>query len=473
MGGIMKKTRIVCTMGPACDDENILREMMLSGMNVARFNFSHGNHEEQKERIDRVKKVREELGLNIALMLDTKGPEIRIRQFETGKTTLFPGNKFTLCCYDIPGTDERVSVTYENLYNELETGNELLIDDGLVKIRVEKIEDKDIICTVIDGGELSNNKSINIPGVNILLPALTERDIEDILFGIENDMDVVAASFIRSKEDVEGIRKLLDENGGSDIMIISKIENRKGVDNLDEIIDASDGVMVARGDLGVEIPAKEVPVVQKKMIRKCNILGKPVITATQMLDSMIENPRPTRAEVGDVANAVFDGSDCVMLSGETAAGKYPVESVKTMAEVVLTAENEKYLIPHYEIASHAEISETISYSSFRTAQIIGANAILTPTTSGYTARMVAKYRPDVPVVALSSKERVLNQLMLTYGVIPVKIDELPDFESLLSACLDAVRDKGIVSEGDTVVVTAGLPVNVKGTTNTIRVEKVK
>ena len=469
----MKKTRIVCTMGPACDDENILKELMLSGMNVARFNFSHGTHDEQKERIDRVKKVRDELGVNVALMLDTKGPEIRIKQFETGKAELISGEKFTLCCYDVKGDDSKVSVTYENLYNELTEGNELLIDDGLVKIKVESIVDKDINCVVIDGGELSNNKSINIPGVSINLPALTQRDVADILFGIENDMDVIAASFIRSADDVSKIRKLLDENGGRNILIISKIENRKGVDNMDEIIRESDGVMVARGDLGVEIPAKEVPVVQKKMIRKCNLLGKPVITATQMLDSMIENPRPTRAEVGDVANAVFDGSDCVMLSGETAAGKYPVESVKMMAEVVISAEAEKYLAPHYEIDSHADVSETISYSSFRTAQIIGADAILTPTTSGYTARMVSKYRPDMPVIALSSVDKVLRQLMLTYGVIPVKIKKSDDFESLLSDCLDTVRDKGLVNVGDTVVVTAGLPVNVKGTTNTIRVEKVR
>ncbi len=469
----MKKTRIVCTMGPACDDENILKELILSGMNVARFNFSHGTHEEQKERIDRVKKVRDELGVNIALMLDTKGPEIRIKQFETGKVTLVPGNRFTLCCYDTPGDENKVSVTYSELYSELREGNDLLIDDGLIRIRVESIIDKDINCVVIDGGEISNNKSINIPGVSIHLPALTERDISDILFGIENDMDVIAASFIRSADDVRKIRELLSENGGNDILIISKIENRQGVDNMDEIIRESDGVMVARGDLGVEIPAKEVPVVQKKMIRKCNLLGKPVITATQMLDSMIENPRPTRAEVGDVANAVFDGSDCVMLSGETAAGKHPAESVKTMAEIVISAEKEKYLAPHYEISSHADVSETISYSSFRTAEIIGADAILTPTTSGYTARMVSKYRPDVPVIALSASDKVLRQLMLTYGVIPVKIKKAEDFESLLSTCLDTVRDKGLVNVGDTVVFTAGLPVNVKGTTNTIRVEKVR
>ncbi len=469
----MKNTRIVCTMGPACDDENILRELMLSGMNVARFNFSHGTHEEQKERMDRVKKVRAELGMNIAIMLDTKGPEIRIKQFETGKTILRAGEKFTLCCYDVTGDDDKVSVTYENLYKELTAGNHLLIDDGLIKIKVEKIEDKDIICSVIDGGELSNNKSINIPDVAINLPALTDRDISDILFGIENEIDCIAASFIRCAEDVRQIKKLLSENGGEDILIISKIENRQGVDNMDEIIKESDGVMVARGDLGVEIPAKEVPVVQKKMIRKCNLLGKPVITATQMLDSMIKNPRPTRAEVGDVANAVFDGSDCVMLSGETAAGEHPIEAVKTMADIVLSAETEKYLTPHYEISSHADVSETISYSSFRTAEIIGANAILTPTTSGYTARMVSKYRPDMPVIAFSANDRVLRQLMLTYGVIPVKIRKQDDFESLLSTCLDTARDTGLVNVGDMVVFTAGLPVNVKGTTNTIRVEKVR
>ena len=460
-------------MGPACDDENILREMMLAGMNVARFNFSHGTHEEQKIRMDRVRKVADELGKNIAIMLDTKGPEIRIKQFETGKAELFPGNKFTLCCYDTAGNDEKISVTYDNLYNELIPGNELLIDDGLIKIMVESIEDKDIHCTVIDGGELSNNKSINIPGVNINLPALTDRDISDILFGIENNIDIIAASFIRCADDVKGIRKLLEKNGGKGIMIISKIENRTGVDNMDEIISESDGVMVARGDMGVEIPAKEVPVVQKKMIRKCNLAGKPVITATQMLDSMIKNPRPTRAEVGDVANAVFDGSDCVMLSGETAAGAHPVEAVKTMAEIVISAENEKYLIPHYEIDGNADISETISYSSYRTAEIIGAKAIFTPTTSGYTARMVSKYRPDVPVIAFSAEGRVLRQLNLTYGVIPMKIDKKDDFESLLSTCLDTARDNSLVNIGDTVVITAGLPVNVKGTTNTIRVEKVR
>lgn len=469
----MKKTRIVCTMGPACDDEKILEELMLSGMNVARFNFSHGTHEEQKERIDRVKRVREKLGINIALMLDTKGPEIRIKQFETKKATLVAGEKFTLCCYDVKGDNSKVSVTYDELYTELTEGNDLLIDDGLIKIRVESIVDKDINCIVIDGGELSDNKSINIPGVSIHLPAMTERDIADILFGIENGVDCIAASFIRSRDDVKQIKKLLKENGGKHILVISKIENRQGVDNLDEIILESDGLMVARGDLGVEIPAKEVPVVQKRMIRKCNLAGKPVITATQMLDSMIKNPRPTRAEVGDVANAVFDGSDAVMLSGETAAGSHPIEAVKTMAEIVISAEAEKYLIPRYEISSDADVSETISYSSYRTAEIIGADAILTPTTSGYTTRMVAKYRPNVPVIAFSAYDHVLNQLMLTYGVIPLKIEKTDDFESLLSICLDTARDKGYVNAEDTVVVTAGLPVNVKGTTNTIRVEKVR
>lgn len=470
----MKKTKIVCTLGPASDDIAVLEKIISSGMDVARLNFSHGNHEEHKARFDAVKAIGKKLNKPVAIMLDTKGPEIRIKQFKNGSINLNEGDMFILSCEDVPGDQKRVSVTYSELYKEVKKGEKILIDDGLIKLTIKDIKDRELYCVVENGGELKNNKSMNIPEAHIKLPSLTQKDIDDIVFGIENDVDFIAASFIRSGDDVLKIRKALEDNGGSNIKIIAKIENRSGVNNIDEIIELSDGVMVARGDLGVEIPAEEVPVVQKHIIRKCNIAGKPVITATQMLDSMIRNPRPTRAEVGDVANAIFDGSDAVMLSGETAAGKYPAEAVQTMAKIAQMAENNLDTDAHYPrgFKGEANVTNTIGYASYTTAEALNAAAIVTPTSSGYTARTIAKFRPDAKIIAVMDKKYVQKQLQLSWGVETVLLKECVNFEQVLNDSLVELCERKILKEGDLVVITAGLPLNVKGTTNSIRVETV-
>lgn len=470
----MKKTRIVCTMGPTTDDEAVIAEMIASGMNVARFNFSHGTHEEQKQRMDMVKHVRERLDVPIALMLDTKGPEIRVRQFEHGAVELVPNARFILSGAERVGNESGVAVTYADLAAELSVGDVVLIDDGLIKLIVEEIAGVDVICRVENGGELKNNKSINLPGVHIAFPRLNERDISDIVFGIEQDIDCIAASFVRSADDIAAIKELLREHNAPHIMVIAKIENRQGVDNLDEIISAADGIMVARGDLGVEIPPQEVPLVQKRMIHQCISQGKPVITATQMLDSMIRNPRPTRAEAADVANAVFDGTDAVMLSGETASGKYPALSVRTMSSIVEAAESAPQYMHRAEYSANAapSVTDTIGYASVLSSRELKAKAILTPTTSGYTARAVAKYRPDALVVALAYDARVIRSLMLTYGVVALRIERTDDYEQLISASLAAAKAHCALPDGSRVVITAGLPINVSGTTNSIRIEYV-
>ena len=464
----MRKTKIVCTMGPAADDVEVLRGIIRAGMNIARLNFSHGNHEEHKKRIELVRKVSREENKDVAIMLDTKGPEIRIKQFECKKIALKIGDEFTLSCEDVVGNESIVSVTYDNLYNEVSVGTTILIDDGLIEIEVKQIDGKNIICEVISGGELSNNKSINIPNTKIMLPALTDKDIEDIVFGIENDIDFVAASFIRCKEDIKNIREVLKKYDGEDVHIISKIENRQGVDNIDEIIASSDGIMVARGDLGVEIMAQEVPLVQKNIIRKCNEVGKVVITATQMLDSMIRNARPTRAEVGDVANAIYDGSDAVMLSGETAAGKYPIDSVEMMCGIAkLTDESIKEI---KKFSGDINITNTIGYSSVSMAETLNAKAIITPTTSGYTARTVSKFRPQCPIYAVTYEDRVVNQLSLSYGVTPIKTEKRDSLEIQLWEAVFKLKELGYIEKGDLIVITAGLPLNVAGSTNFLKVE---
>ncbi|WP_243200738.1 pyruvate kinase [Lawsonibacter celer] len=472
----MRKTKIICTLGPSVDSEEILRQLVLSGMNAARFNFSHGTHESHQALLTKLKHVRDELGAPVATILDTKGPEIRIKSFPAGPITLTKGQSFTLTTQDVPGDNTRVSVTYENLHNEVEPGCRILVDDGLVELRVREIRGRDILCEVENGGALSSNKSINIPDVHILLPSLTDKDREDIAFAVENDFDFIAASFVRKASDVEDIRSELHKHGGDDIRIIAKIENREGVTNLDDIIAASDGVMVARGDLGVEIPAYEVPILQKRMIKSTIRQGKPVITATQMLDSMIRNPRPTRAEVSDVANAVFDGTSCVMLSGETASGKYPLEALKTMVNTVVAAEDaidywgrfrDTNLLPHI-----SSINDAITHSCCLTAMDLKAVAILAATQSGYTAKVISRFRPACPIVALCQSEAARRQLAISWGVHPYLCGYVDSTDRLFSLVIDVARSEGAVKPGDTVVITAGVPIGEIGSTNLIKAQVV-
>lgn len=470
----MKRTKIVCTLGPASESKEVLSKLVENGMNVARLNFSHGSHEEHKVKMDLVKEVSKEKGMPVALLLDTKGPEIRVKQFATGQIELREGEDFTLTTRDIQGNEKEVAVTYDDFHKELKAGNIVLIDDGLVKLRVEKIEGQDVFCKVENGGELKNNKSINLPNVSINLPAITQKDREDIQFGIREDIDYIAASFVRKAEDVLEIRRVLEENKAEHIHIISKIENREGLDNIDDIIEVSDGIMVARGDLGVEIPPEEVPLVQKKIIDKCNDHGKPVITATQMLDSMIRNPRPTRAEVADVANAIFDGTDAIMLSGETAAGKYPIEAVQTMCRIAIKIENSLNYREMLNAFSMKEVTVTnaISHATCTTAQGLGASAIITATSSGYTARMVSKYRPEAPIIAFTPDERVVRKLALVWGVYPVQIERFTNTDELFDYSVEKAIEKELVENGDLVVITAGIPVGIAGTTNLLKVETI-
>ena len=471
----MRKTKIVCTLGPACDSDEMLEKLIRAGMDAARFNFSHGTHESQLATLTRFKRVRDTLGAPVATILDTKGPEIRIRTFACGSIELAEGDKFTLTTRDVEGSPTQVSVTHDNLHNELTPGCHVLIDDGLVDMTVDDIQGQDIHCTVVTGGELSNNKSINIPDVSISLPALTERDKDDLRFAVEHDFDFIAASFVRRASDVEEIRAVLDSFGGQDIRIIAKIENREGVNNLDAIVDASDGIMVARGDLGVEIPAHEVPIIQKRMIKSAISKGRNVITATQMLDSMIRNPRPTRAEVSDVANAVFDGTSCVMLSGETASGKYPVEALSTMVDTVVAAENAVDYAKRFRNAAWGGfdgINDAISHSSVQTAVDLSATAILAATKSGYTARMISRFRPGCSIVAITTEERVRRQLAISWGVMPCLCGTVDSTDRLLHMCVDVAKKEGLVHPGDIVIITAGVPIGQPGSTNLIKAQMV-
>ena len=473
----LRKTKVICTLGPAVDDPKTLEKLIRTGMNCARFNFSHGTHAEQLARLTMFKKVRDTLGAPVATMLDTKGPEIRVRTFANGPVVLAQGGEFTLTTEDVPGDEHQVSVTYENLHNEVGPGCRILVDDGLIELRVKSVEGRAIHCEVENGGPLSSNKSINIPDVHILLPSLTDKDREDLKFAVENDFDFVAASFVRKASDVEDIRAELRKHGGDNIRIISKIENREGVENMDAIIAASDGIMVARGDLGVEIPAHEVPILQKKMIKDGTRAGLPVITATQMLDSMIRNPRPTRAEVSDVANAVFDGTSCVMLSGETASGKYPVEALATMVDTAVAAENaidywgrfrERGLLP--EITN---ISDAITHTCCLAAMDLKATAILAPTKSGYTAKVISRFRPACPIVALCQSESTRRQLAISWGIHPFLSGEVDSTDRMFSLAVDVARKEGAVQAGDTVVITAGVPLGQSGTTNLIKAQIVE
>ena len=472
----MKKTKIVATIGPASESEEILTELFLNGLNVCRLNFSHGNHEEHKIRIDNIKRVRAKLGLPIGIMLDTKGPEIRLGDFKEGTIELELGNIFTLTTRDILGDEEIVNVSYQGLPNDIEAGSRILIDDGLVELEVlEIINGTDIKCKALNYGTLKNHKGVNIPNVKINLPSITQKDIDDILFGIENEVDFIAPSFIRKASDVIEIRKILEDNKGDGIEIISKIENQEGVDNIDEILLASDGIMVARGDLGVEIETEEMPMVQKDLIKKANIIGKPVITATQMLDSMMRNPRPTRAEVTDVANAILDGSGAIMLSGETAAGKYPVESVKMMYNIALRTEKSidyTALFNSKSIGNEISTTNAIGRATCTTATELGASAIITATSSGYTSKAISKFRPKAPIIAATTKKSVMRKLSLVWGVYPVLSPYSNTTDDVIELSIQSTVEANYVKEGDLVVITAGIPVGLAGSTNLIKVHTI-
>ncbi|MBS7219376.1 MAG: pyruvate kinase [Oscillospiraceae bacterium] len=470
---MLRKTKIICTLGPAVDNEDMIRALIRTGMNAARFNFSHGSHEEHLNRLNLLKSVRDSMGRPVASILDTKGPEIRIRSFETKTISLEAGDLFTLTTREVQGNGSLVSVTYPELHKEVSVGQEILIDDGLVALKVKELDGQDIHCTVENGGTLSANKSINIPGVHIHLPALTEKDVSDIKFGVENDFDFIAASFVRRAADVQAVREVLERFGGQNVRIIAKIENQEGVDNIDEILEAADGIMVARGDLGVEIPAAKVPILQKQIIRKGLQAGKPVITATQMLDSMMRNPRPTRAEVSDVANAVFDGTSCVMLSGETAGGKYPLEALTAMVSIVEEAEQSIHYWRQFEkrrVIPTSNINDAITHTCCLTAKDLEAKAILAATNSGRTARMICRFRPACPVAALTMHEKVRRQLAICWGVIPFLTGEVTSTDRIFSLSAEVALKERLVQNGDTVVITAGVPLGKSGSTNLIKAE---
>ena len=472
----MRKTKIICTMGPATDNIEVLRAMARAGMNVARFNFSHGSHEEHKQRIDRVKAVREEYNLPIALLLDTKGPEIRTGDMQDGKIFLKKGEQIRLTPRACLGTPSKISITYPDLYQDVQAGTSILIDDGLIELRVEQTQEQDILCRVLNDGAVSNHKGINVPDVHLSIPYLSDKDKADIQFGIEQGVDFIAASFVRTADDVQQLRMLLDENGGAHINIIAKIENQQGVENIDGIVSLADGVMIARGDMGVEIPAEDVPPIQKMLIKKVASAGKQVITATQMLDSMMKNPRPTRAEVTDVANAIYDGTGAIMLSGETAAGLYPVEAATMMARIAERTENDIDYRKRFFVRTrkaNPDITDAICHATCTTAYDLNARDIVTVTKSGRSARMVARYRPSCGIIGCTPTKKVWYQLNLAWGVTPVLLSETDDVFDLFDSALETAKNQGLMQSGDLAVITSGVPIGVSGTTNMIRVQVVK
>lgn len=469
----MRKTKIVCTLGPATNDVEIMKQLIHNGMDAARINFSHGTYETHAETIAKLKQAREELNAPIPLILDTKGPEIRVKTFKEDKVRLEEDATFTLTTREVEGDVNIVSVTYADLPKDVHRGSRILIDDGLIELKVEDITETDVVCKVVNGGVVKSRKGVNLPGVEVNLPSLMEKDIEDLKFGVENGFDIVAASFIRSAEDVLKIRRVLEENDGGQMHIISKIENQQGVENIDKILEASDGIMVARGDLGVEIPPEEVPLVQKILIAKANRIGKPVITATQMLESMVHSPRPTRAEANDVANAIFDGSDAIMLSGETAAGAYPLEAVATMARIALKAESAvdyAAKLANTTEPARVNITNAISMAACATAAELKTAAITTVTKSGFTARMISRYRPACPLIASTSDETVWRQMNLIWGCKPMLYTgELPR-GGVFDTALEIAVKSGLLKNGDTVVSALGMPLGFSGATNTLRVD---
>ncbi len=472
----MKKTKIVCTMGPASNQEDVLRQMIEKGMNVARLNFSHGTHEYHKENIDLIKKIREEMGIPLAIMLDTKGPEIRTGDFVEGKVELKEGATFTLTTRDVAGTEEIVSITYPELPHDLQSGNTVLIDDGSIELCVKECTDTDIICEVINGGFVSNHKGINVPCVHLNMPYMSEADKADVRFGVEQDVDFIAASFVRCEDDIVELRKFVDYYGGQNIKLISKIENVEGIENFDSILSHSDGIMVARGDMGVEVEYERLPGLQKRFIDRCYKAGKMVITATQMLESMIEHPHPTRAEITDVANAVFDGTSAVMLSGETAMGKYPVLTVEVMAKIARQAERDYFEIKkrssiRYEMDQN-DITNAVCDAACTTAKDIGAKAIIAVTKYGQTARRMSKFRPQEPIVAATPETKTFHQLALSWGVYPVLARYQKTQEELFDHAIACAKRIDVVETGDTVVIAAGIPLDTPGGTNLIRVETV-
>lgn len=473
----MRKTKIICTVGPSTDDEKVLKQMILAGMDAARFNFSHSDYKEHLQRFQKVAKVREECSKHIATILDTKGPEIRLGTFKNKKVYLEEGSSFTLTTDDVEGDEKKVSITYKNLPNDIAPGNSILIDDGLIELKVDQVKDgKDIICTVLNGGYVSDRKGVNVPDTFLSMPYISEKDRNDIIFGIQTGFDFIAASFVRCADDIIQIRQILEEYNCDTINIIAKIENRQGVDNIDEILNVSDGVMVARGDMGVEIPMEDVPVIQKKIITKAYNAGKIVITATQMLDSMINNPRPTRAEVTDVANAIYECTSAIMLSGETAAGKYPLKAVQTMVKIAERAEADiDYLQRFHEIGANRrpDITAAISHAACTTAHDLKAAAIIAVSKSGRTARKISRYRPAYTIIGCSMYSHVCRQLNLSWGVTPVLLKEERDTFTLFDNAVDEAQRKGYAKPGDIVVITSGIPLGISGTTNMLKVQYVE
>ena len=472
----MRKTKIVCTIGPASRDEKTIRRMIEAGMNVARLNFSHGTHEYHRETIALLKAVRKEMGVPLAIMLDTKGPEIRLKNFKNHTVDLKDGQAFTLTVKDVEGDGERATVTYAGLPRCLNKGNTSLINDGKISLRVEDVTEEEIRCTVVHGGPVSDHKGVNVPDVHVDMPHMSEQDKKDLYFGVQEGVDYVAASFIRCAKDVTDIRKFLNYHGGHEIRIISKIENREGIDNFDEILEKSDGIMVARGDMGVEVEYNRLPGIQKRLISRCYLAGKMVITATQMLDSMMANPMPTRAEITDVANAVFDGTSAVMLSGESAAGQFPVESVAAMANIAAQAEKDAaeiygQRVHNYDIPDK-DITNAVCDAACRAANDVKAKVIISVTKSGGTARNLSKFRPAQPIVAATPEEKTYHQLALSWGVYPVRSLYQQDYDHLLTHAVDCARQIDMADSGDTVIIIAGIPLGQTGSTNVIKVEKV-
>ena len=469
----MRKTKIICTLGPSTDKEGVLRELIANGMNVARFNFSHGSHEEHLGRLEKLKALREELGKPVAALLDTKGPEIRLKDFKNGVENLVAGQTFTLTTRDVEGTNEICSITYKDLPMDVEPNGTIMLDDGLIKLQIQTVNDTDIVCTVLNNGKIKNKKGVNVPGVHLSMPYMSQRDKDDIIFGIQQGYDFIAASFVRTAQDVYDIRNLLNQYD-SNIRIIAKIENREGVNNIDSILAAADAVMVARGDLGVEIDFTELPGIQKTIIDRSFSFGKPIVTATQMLDSMIVNPRPTRAEISDVANAIYDGTSAIMLSGETAAGAYPVEALKTMSAIAERTEQENHarFVPLTENTGKISVSDATAHAACLTAKDVNAAAIVTVSESGNTARLLSKYRPEQPIIACVMKEQVQRQLALSWGITPLMMPLAHSTDELIEMSTSLAKENGYLHNGELAVVTAGVPVGVSGTTNMIKIHMV-